>query len=87
MLIYQMIKSELSDLLLSQKTIDLVYQIDKFVETEHQFAKSITEKTLKHIKFVIERYIQKSDKFDESVNYQQHIKSRFQIFSLQFSSD
>ena len=66
-----MIEFELlsSDLLLSQKTIDLVYQINKFVKTEHQFTKNITEKILKHIKFVIERYIQKSDKSDKSVNY------------------
>ena len=89
MFICQMIESELSlsDLLFFQKTIDLVYQIDKFVETEHQFAKSITEKTLKHIKFVIERYIQKFNKSDESVNHQQHVESRFQTSSLQFFSD
>ena len=67
-----MIESELllSDLLLSQKTIDLVYQINKFVKTEHQFMKDIIEKILKHIKFVIERYIQKSDKSDESISCQ-----------------
>ena len=58
------------NLLLSQKTIDLVYQIDKFAETKHQFTKDITEKTFKCVKFVIEKYIQKFDKSDESVNYQ-----------------
>ena len=65
-----MIESELSlpDLLLSQKTINLIYQINKFVKTEHQFTKNIIEKTLKHIKFIIERYTQKSDKFDKSVS-------------------
>ena len=84
-----MIESELppSDLLLSQKTIDLAYQIDKFVESEHQFTIDIIKKTLKHVKFVIERYIQKFDKFDESINYQQCIKSRFQTSSLQFFPD
>ena len=76
-----------SDLLLSQKTIDLVYQIDKFVETEHQFVKNITEKTLKCVKFIIEKYIQKSDKFDESINCQQCIESKSQTSSLQFFSD
>ena len=59
----------LSDLLLFQKTINLVYQINKFVETEHQFVKNITEKTLKCIKFVIERYTQKFNEFDESVSH------------------
>ena len=84
-----MIESELSlsDLLSFQKTINLVYQIDKFIETEHQFMKDITEKIFKHIKFVIERYIQKFDKFDKSVNHQQCVESRFQTSSLQFSSD
>ena len=82
-----MIESELPDLLLSQKTINLVYQINKFVETEHQFMKGITEKTLKCIKFVIERYTQKSDESDESVSHQQHIESRSQTSSLQFSPD
>ena len=71
MLIYQIIEFKLSDLLLSQKTINLVYQIDKFVETEHQFMKDITEKTFKCVKFVIEIYIQKytqkyTQKFNES---------------------
>ena len=77
----------LSDLLFFQKTIDLIYQIDKFVKKEHQFTKDITEKTLKHIKFVIEKYIQKSDESDKSVNCQQHVESRFQTSSLQFFSD
>ena len=63
-----MIEFKLSDLLFSQKTINLVYQIDKFVKTEYQFVKSITEKTFKHVKFVIEKYIQKFDESDESVN-------------------
>ena len=84
-----MVGSELplSDLLLSQKTIDLVYQINKFVETEHQFMKGITEKTLKCIKFVIERYTQKSDESDESASHQQCVESRSQTSSLQFSPD
>ena len=66
-----MIESELppSDLLLSQKTIDLAYQIDKFVKIKHQFMKNIIEKTLKYIKFVIKKYIQKFNKSDELVNY------------------
>ena len=83
-----MIEFELlsSDLLLSQKTIDLAYQIDKFVETEHQFVKDITEKTLKCIKFIIERYTQKSDKLDESASHQ-HIRTRSQTSSLQFLPD
>ena len=65
-----MIESELPlpDLLLSQKTIDLVYQINKFVETGHQFMKGITEKTLKYVKFVIKKYIQKFDESDKSVS-------------------
>src|SRR5436190_9988950 len=87
MLIYQMIESELPDLLLSQKTINLVYQINKFVKTGHQFTKGITEKTLKCIKFVIERYTQKSDKPDEPVSHQQRVGSRSQTPSLQFSPD
>ena len=62
-----MIESELSNIF--QKTIDLVYQIDKFVETKHQFMKNIIKKILKHVKFVTEKYIQKSDEFDESVSY------------------
>ena len=82
-----MIEFKLSNLLLFQKTINLVYQIDKFVETEHQFVKDITEKILKHVKFVIERYIQKSDESDKSVNCQQHVESKSQISSLQFFSD
>ena len=49
--------------------------------------KDITEKTLKCVKFVIERYIQKSDKSDELVSCQQHVKSRSQTSSLQFFSD
>ena len=61
-----MIEFKLSDLLLFQKTIDLIYQINKFVETEYQFAKNIIEKTLKHVKFVIKKYIQKSDESDKS---------------------
>ena len=65
-----MIEFKLSNLLLFQKTINLVYQIDKFVETEHQFVKDITEKTLKCVKFVIEKYTQKSDESDKSVSYQ-----------------
>ena len=77
----------LSDLFLFQKTINLVYQINKFVKTEHQFTKDITEKTLKHIKFVIEKYTQKFNKFDKSVSHQQHIESRSQTSSLQFFSD
>ena len=83
-----MIESKLSlpDLLLSQKTIDLVYQIDKFVKTEHQFVKDITKKIFKHIKFVIERYIQKFNKSDKSVSCQ-HIRARSQTSSLQFSPD
>ena len=60
----------LSDLLLFQKTIDLVYQINKFVETEHQFVKNITEKILKYVKFIIEKYIQKFNEFNKSVSYQ-----------------
>src|SRR5437762_3013076 len=82
-----MIESELPNLLLFQKTIDLVYQINKFVETEHQFTKDITEKTLKYVKFVIERYTQKSDESDKSVNHQQCVESRSQTSSLQFSPD
>ena len=82
-----MIESELLDLLLFQKTIDLVYQIDKFVKTEHQFAKNITEKTLKHVKFVIEKYTQKFNESDKSISHQQHVESRSQISSLQFFSD
>ena len=77
----------LSDLLLFQKTIDLVYQINKFVEIEYQFMKDIIEKTLKHIKFVIEKYIQKSDKSDKSISHQQYVESRFQTSSLQFFSN
>ena len=76
----------MSDLLLFQKTIDLVYQINKFVKTENQFAKDIIKKTLKCIKFVIKRYIQKSDESDESVSHQ-HVRARFQTSSLQFLSD
>ena len=76
------LKLLLPDLLLFQKTINLVYQINKFVETEHQFMKDITEKTLKHIKFIIEKYIQKSDESDESVSCQQYIESRSQTSSL-----
>ena len=64
-----MIELKLSNLLLSQKTINLVYQINKFVKTEHQFVKDITEKTLKYIKFVIKKYTQKSDKSDESISH------------------
>ena len=86
MLIYQMIESELPDLLLSQKTINLVYQINKFVETEHQFTKDITKKTLKCVKFVIERYIQKSDESDKSVSCQ-CVRARSQTPSLQFLLD
>ena len=87
MLIYQMIEFELSNLLFFQKTIDLAYQINKFVETEHQFMKDIIEKTLKCVKFVIERYIQKFNKFDKSVSHQQCVESRFQTSDLQFSPD
>ena len=82
-----MIEFELSDLLFFQKTINLVYQIDKFVKTEHQFTKNIIKKTLKYIKFVIEKYIQKSDKFNESINCQQCVKLKSQISDLQFLSD
>ena len=71
----------------SQKTIDLAYQIDKFVETGHQFAKGITEKTLKRVKFVIERYTQKSDEPDEPASRQQRVGSRSQTPSLQFPPD
>ena len=77
----------LPDLLFSQKTINLVYQIDKFVETEHQFVKDITKKTLKCVKFVIKKYIQKFNEFDESISCQQCIKSKSQTSSLQFFSD
>ena len=87
MLIYQMIEFKLSDLLFFQKTINLVYQIDKFIKTKHQFAKNIIKKTLKYIKFVIEKYIQKSDKFNESINCQQCVKLKSQISDLQFLSD
>ena len=87
MLIYQIIEFELPDLLLSQKTIDLIYQINKFVETEHQFVKNITEKTLKCVKFIIKRYTQKFNEFDKSVSCQQYIESRSQTSSLQFFSD
>ena len=82
-----MIELKLSNLLLSQKTINLVYQINKFVKTEHQFVKNITEKTLKHVKFVIEKYTQKFDESDKSANCQQCVESRSQTSSLQFSSD
>ena len=85
MLIYQIIKSELSNIF--QKTINLIYQINKFVESEHQFMINIMKKTFECIKFVIERYIQKSDKFNKSVSHQQHIESRFQTSSLQFFSN
>ena len=87
--ICQMIESKLfsSDLLFFQKTINLVYQINKFVKTEHQFTKNITEKILKHVKFVIEKYIQKFNESDKSVSHQQHVESRFQTSSLQFFSD
>ena len=49
--------------------------------------KDIIEKTLKCVKFVIEKYTQKSDKSDESVSYQQCVESRSQTSSLQFSPD
>ena len=84
MLIYQIIKFKLSNIF--QKMIDLVYQIDKFVESEHQFMIDIMKKTFECVKFVIKKYIQKSDESDKSVSYQ-CIKARFQISSLQFSSD
>ena len=45
------------------------------------------KRTLEHIKFVIKKYIQKSDEFDKSVSCQQCIESRSQTSSLQFSSD
>ena len=84
-----MIESELllPDLLLSQKTINLVYQINKFVKTEHQFVKDIIKKILKCVKFVIERYTQKSDESDKSASCQQCVESRSQTSSLQFFSD
>ena len=68
----------------SEKTINLAYQIDKFVQSEHQFVINIIKRTLEHVKFVIESYIQKSDK---SVSCQQHIESRSQTSNLQFFSD
>ena len=80
-----MIKSELSNI--SQKMIDLIYQIDKFVKSKHQFTIYIIKKTLKHVKFVIKRYIQKFNESDKSVSHQQCIELRFQTSSLQFSSD
>ena len=84
-----MIESELSNLsdqLLFQKMIDLVYQINKFVESGHQFMIDIMKRTLECVKFVIKKYIQKSDKSDKSVSHQ-HIESRSQTSSLQFFSD
>ncbi len=72
--------SNLSDLLLSQRMIDLVYQINKFVKLEHQFMIDIIQKILKYIKFIIERYTQKSDK--KSVSHYQHVRLRSQISNL-----
>ena len=45
----------------------------------------IIQKTLKHIKFIIERYTQKSDK--KSVSHYQCMRLRSQTSSLQFFSD
>ena len=77
--------SNLSDLLLSQRTINLVYQINKFVKSEHQFMIDIIQKTLECVKFIIERYTQKSD--EKSVSCCQCMKLKSQISSLQFLSD
>jgi len=48
--------------------------------------KDIIEKTFKHIKFVIEKYIQKSDESDESASCQ-CVRVRSQTSSLQFLPD
>ena len=80
-----MIKSELSNI--SQKTIDLVYQINKFVESRHQFMIDIMKRTLECVKFVIKKYTQKFNKSDESISYQQCVELKSQTSSLQFLSD
>ena len=79
-----MIEFKLSNIF--QKIIDLIYQINKFVESEHQFIINITKKILEHIKFVIKKYIQKFNESDKSINHQ-HVRVKFQTFSLQFLSD
>ena len=83
-----MIESELSNLsnqLLFQKMIDLVYQINKFVESEHQFVIDITDKILKHVKFIIKKYTHKSD--EKLVVCYQCMRLKSQTSKLQFSAD
>ena len=37
--------------------INLIYQIDKFVKSEHQFVIDIMKRILEHIKFVIKNIL------------------------------